>query len=139
MGWWCNIFISKNQKVLVCCKTCIMVIDLDQRSQTTEIQRRFQTLYTTQSSAKGLKLGIFGFCPSHMQKQMQNKCVTIFPYLVAFYVYLSSRWDCSRCWWHEPLLFWLRGKHRDLHFWAPCRDKNTACLGISLVYLCPTP
>ena len=63
----------------------------------------------------GLKLGVFGFCRPHTQKQTQNKCVHDLHAHAALCPCLSSCLDHRQvtCTPDEPQLFWLQGKPKE--------------------------
>ena len=91
------------------------------------------------SSAMGLKLKVFGFVPTtHAKNKRKTNASTIFVCRAAFYACLSLCSDSSRRRWHTLLKnqdYFDYGKTQRPPIWAPYRDKNGACSGISLVYL----
>ena len=106
--------------------------------QATDIQGRSQTSYIVPFYgvvSHGLKLGVFGFLPTTHSK---TNASTIFTHRAAFYTCLSSHSDRSRCRWHTHLMnhgYFDYRKTQRPPIWTPCRDKNGAGSGISLVYL----
>ena len=82
--------------------------------------------------------GLVGFWQPYRQKQTQNKCVHDLCAPCGVLRALSSHSDCNRCRWHMYLPnhgYFDYGKNLKTPIWAPCRDKNGAGFGISLVYL----
>ena len=78
------------------------------------------------SSAMGLNLGSSGFCLSHTQKQMQNKCIHNLRARIVIPLYTRT--------WRTTIIL-ITGKiWRPLN-WAPCRDQDGTGSGIIGVYL----
>ena len=95
------------------------------------------------SSAKGLKLGIFGFLPTtHAKtntKQMRPRSSHTVRCFTHVYLHAQTAVDEGdiRTRWTTVIL--IAGKTWRPPIWAPCQDKNGAGSGISPVYLWVTP
>ena len=90
---------------------------------------RSQTSYTTRvmaSSAMGLSWGLWVFT-DHIRK---NKRKTNAPMIFA-----QTAVDAGSIRTWQTTIILITGKPRRPPIWAPCRDKNGAGSGISLVYL----
>ena len=92
-------------------------------------------------SAMGLKLVVFGFLPTtHAKteaKQMcsLNLCAPCSVLCMLNYLHAQTVVDVGDIYNRGTTVILITGKIRRLPIWVPCRDKNGAGCGISLVYL----
>ena len=101
--------------------------------------RRSQTLYTAQCYgvvSHGLKLGVFGFCRSHTQKQMRPWSSCAMQYFTHVYLHTQTTVDAGGIPTWRTTVILITWKPRRPPIWAPCRDENGAGSGISRVCLC---
>ena len=102
-----------------------------------QVLTRSQTLHTTPCDgivSNGTQIGVFGFLPNIHAK---NSVFTIFAHRATFCV-LTPCSDHLTCRWHTHLTNHGYSDYRRTRrspIWGPCRDKDAAGFGISLIYL----
>ena len=82
--------------------------------------------------------GIWVFADHTCGHKHKQNASTIFARRLGFYVCLSSCSNCSTYLSWGIMVILIARKTRIPPIWAPCRDKNGADSGISLVHLCFT-